>query len=154
MECRNRARDSLNAALRRLAPLLAAALLSLLFAPASADEDADIVMACHYAIGEFGYEAINICIKEQQAARAAVKQFPGEAQGVVARCTRRWEPGWVMVKRCVDEDLAAAVALEDYAPEHDQKIDRCRERFGDRGDARVRTCVDQAIEAENAGTAR
>lgn len=130
------------------APGLIAGLIWLQITLAWADEDADIVMGCHYSIGEFGYEAINICIREQQAARAQVRELPAELRPIVVRCTRRWEPGWVMVKRCVEEETAAGPALEAYARDHGSKVDRCRDRFGDRGEARVRLCVEQAIEAE------
>ncbi len=134
--------------LQRLARLLFAAIL-LQPAMSWADEDPDIVVGCHFSIGEFGYEAINMCVRENQAARAEVLLYPPDVQAVIARCVRRWEPEWVIVKRCVDKELAAAAALEAYAGDHGPKLDLCRERFRGRGDARIKACVEQAIEAEN-----
>jgi hypothetical protein len=123
--------------------------IAVAWADEDTDADANIVVGCHFSTGEFGYEAIDICVKENRAARAEVLKYPAEVRQIVERCTRRWEPGWVMVKRCVDEDLAAAPALEAYARDHGPKVDGCRDRFGDRGEARVRLCVEQAIETED-----
>ncbi|MGH8630555.1 MAG: hypothetical protein ACREU7_07300 [Burkholderiales bacterium] len=134
--------------------LLVAVALLLPCAAGWADEDAEIVMGCHLSIGEFGYEAINMCIRENRAAREEVQRYPPEVQRTVARCSRRFEPGWVLVKRCIDADLAAATALEAYASEHGPTLDACRNRLGGRGDAAVRECVEQAIEAENSGDSR
>jgi hypothetical protein len=131
-------------------PALSAVAAALLFACAAtwADENADIIMGCHLSIGEFGYEAINMCIRENRAAREEVLRYPAEAKRTVDRCSRRLEPAWVLVKRCIDADLAAATALEDYTWEHASKVDDCRNRLRGRGDAAVRDCVEQAIEAE------
>lgn len=127
--------------------VVAAALL-LACAPTWADEDAEIIMGCHMSIGEFGYEAINMCIRENRAARDEVRRYPTEAKRTVDRCSRRLQPEWVLVKRCIDADLAAVTALEDYALEHAPKVDACRNRLRGRGEAAVRDCVEREIEAE------
>lgn len=134
--------------------LLFAAALLLPGSVGRADEDADIVVGCHLSIGEFGNEAINMCIRENRAAREEVQRYPAEVQRTVTRCSRRFEPGWVMVKRCIDADLAAAAALEAYAGEHGPKLEGCRNRLRGRGEAAVRECVERAIETENSGDSR
>jgi hypothetical protein len=119
-----------------------------------ADEDSEIVVGCHLSIGEFGYEAINMCIRENRAAREEVLRYPAAAKRTVDRCSRRLQPAWVLVKRCIDADLAAATALEDYVPEHGSKVDACRYRLRGRGEVAVRECVERAIEAEKAAENR
>jgi hypothetical protein len=123
------------------------------WADEDADADANIVVGCHFSTGEFGHEAIDICVKENRAARAEVRNYPAGFRQAVGRCSRRWEPDWVRAKRCVDEEIAAAVVLETYARDHARKVEWCRNRFEGRGDHRVRICVEQSIEAERAGRA-
>jgi hypothetical protein len=137
----------------RRAVLLLATMLLLPLAVRGAEDEADIVVGCHLSIGEFGYEAIDLCVRENRAARAEVRQLPSELQGIVARCTSRWEPQWVMVKRCIEGDRAAAAALAAYPSEQGQTIERCRDQFGESGDARVKKCVDQALEAQKSSGA-
>ncbi|HWQ38531.1 MAG TPA: hypothetical protein VNM24_07945 [Burkholderiales bacterium] len=120
----------------------------------AAEDDSEIVVGCHLSIGEFGYEAIDLCVKQNLAAREEVRRYPEAVRGIVARCTHRWEPGWVQVKRCIDDDIAAAPLLEAYAQDHAEKVQSCRERFHRRGDHRVRICVERAIEAEKDGGQR
>ena len=67
---------------------------------------------------EFGTEMAQICIKENQAARAEVARYPDEVKAIVARCTRRKEMGWGMVKKCIDDDIAAVLVIEAYARDH------------------------------------
>ena len=73
----------------------------LLFSSAiCADENDDIVIGCNFSNAEFGTVAIQICIKDNQAARAAVSQYPEEVKGIVARCVnvtgRVVHGAWVM----------------------------------------------------------
>lgn len=120
----------------------------LLFSSAiCADENDDIVIGCNFSNAEFGTVAIQICIKDNQAARAAVSQYPEEVKGIVARCVRGRELGWSMVKLCIDKDIEAEAALANYATEHDSQMKDCEMEFGGRGAARIKACVDQAIEA-------
>ncbi len=112
-------------------------------AAGAAEEDADIVLLCHLLIGEFGYDAIDACVKENRMARAEVQRRSSGAPGAVARCTRQWEPDWVMAQRCIDGELAAAAALRGYAGD-EATLRRCREQFGEVGDTEVKACVDRA----------
>ena len=112
-----------------------------------ADEYDEIVNNCNFANAEFGAEAIQICIEDNQAARAAVLQYPDSVKHIVARCVRRRELGWSVVKLCVEKDIEAEAALANYAREHDSLIKECEVEFGLRGAAGIRACVDQAIEA-------
>jgi len=127
--------------------VFAAVLLSFSFAT-GADEYDDIVNGCNFANAEFGTVAIQICIKDNQAARAAVLQYPAEVKDIVARCARGSEMGWSIVKLCIDKDIEAVAALLNYGKEHDSSMEKCREEFGRRGAARIKACVDQAIEAD------
>ena len=124
-----------------------AALLLTFASAARADEYDEIVNNCNFANAEFGAVAIQICIKDNQAARAAVLQYPDNVKHIVARCVRGRELGWSMVKLCVDKDIEAEAALANYATEHDSLIKECEMEFGLRGAARIKACVDQAIEA-------
>ncbi len=86
----------------------ALSLIVLLFAqPVLAEDTADIVTRCIFDIGEFGSEAVDICVKQDVAAQKALKEYPPEAGTVIAACTERAKNGgWVMVQRCVDRTLA------------------------------------------------
>ena len=91
------------------------ATMLLLFSSAvCADEDDDIVNGCASSNAEFGVVAIQICIKDNQAARAAVLQYPEEAKDIVAGCAHGSEMGWSMVKRCIDNDIEAEAALAKF----------------------------------------
>jgi hypothetical protein len=125
-------------------------LLPVLLLPLAAgagEEDADIVLFCHLTIGEFGYDAIDICVKENRAARAEVQRPAVAPPEVVARCTRQWEPDWVTTLRCVNADTAAAKALSTYPAEHDATIRQCRDQVGEDGNAAVHACVERALAA-------
>jgi hypothetical protein len=127
--------------------ILFAAILLLLSSPIRADENDDIVNGCNFSNAEFGTVAIQICIKDNQAARAAVSQYPEAVKDIVARCIRGREMGWSMVKLCIDNDIEAEAALANYGREHDASMEFCKAEFGLRGAARIKACVDQAIEA-------
>jgi hypothetical protein len=72
-----------------------------------AQSSAEIVERCIYDIGEFGAEAIDICVKQDQAAEKALRGYPPEAAPVIEACTKRAKAGgWVMIQRCVDRQLA------------------------------------------------
>ena len=128
-------------------PIVFAAMLLLLPFATLADEYDDIVNGCNFSNAEFGVVAIQICIKDNMAARAAVLQYPEEFKDIVARCARGREMGWSMVKLCIDKDVEAEAALAKYGSEHDSLIEKCKTEFGHRGAARIKTCADQAIEA-------
>lgn len=122
--------------------LLLPLLLLLPGAGGAADDDADIVLFCHLAIGEFGADAIDVCVKGNRTARAEVRRAETRAPAAAAHCTRQWEPDWVMAQRCVAAELAAAAALRDYAG-NEATLRHCREQFGEAGEAEVKACVDR-----------
>ena len=124
-----------------------AAVLLLHCAAVCADEFDDIVNGCSSSNAEFGVVAIQICIRDNQAARAAVMAYPEEAKEIVARCARRSDWGWPMVKQCIDNDIDAEAALAKYGSEHESLMEQCKTQYGLRGAARIKACVDQSIEA-------
>jgi hypothetical protein len=128
--------------------IILAAILTLSSSVSRADDDSDIVTGCSMSNAEFGTEMIQVCIRENQAARAEVARYPDEVKDIVARCSRRKEMGWGIVKKCVDDDIAAAPALEVYARDHGPLLEHCRQDFWGREASRIKLCVEQAIEAE------
>jgi hypothetical protein len=116
-----------------------------------ADDDSDIVTGCSMSNAEFGTEMIQVCIKENQAARAEVARYPDEVKDIVARCSRRKEMGWGIVKKCVDDDIAAGPVIEAYARDHGPLLEHCQQEFWGREASRIKLCVDQAIAAEKSG---
>jgi hypothetical protein len=127
-----------------------AVILALSSGPCLADDESDIVSGCAMANAEFGTEMIDICVKENQAARAEIARYPDEAKPIVARCLRRKEMGWGIVKKCIDDDIAAGPVLEAYARDHGPLLERCQDEFRGREASRIRLCVDKALEADKA----
>ena len=125
-----------------------AAILALSSSVCLADDDSEIVTGCLMSNAEFGYEMAQICIKENQAARAKVAGYPDEFKDIVARCSRRKEMGWGIVVKCIDDDIAAVPVLEIYARDHGPLLERCREQYRGREVSRIKICVDMALEAE------
>lgn len=130
--------------------VFAAILMLSSFACRADDDDSDIVTGCLMSNAEFGSDMAQICIKENQAARAEVARYPDEFRGIVARCSRRKELGWGIVKKCIDDDIAAAPVIEAYARDHGPLLERCREQFRGREASRIKTCVENVLEAEKA----
>jgi hypothetical protein len=127
-----------------------AALLLLSSGVCLADDDSDIVSGCAMSNAEFGTEMIDICVKENQAARAEIARYPAEMKKIVDRCSRRKEMGWGIVKKCIDEDIAAGPVLEAYARDHGPLLEQCQERFFGREASRIKLCVEKALEADKA----
>ena len=125
-----------------------ALILALSSSVCRADDDSDIVTGCLMSNAEFGSEMAQICIKENQAARAEVARYPDEVKTIVARCTRRKEMGWWLVKKCIDDDIAAAPVIDAYATDHGALLARCQEEYRGRELSRIKLCVEQALEAE------
>ena len=76
--------------------------------PALADEEQDfraaVVMRCYYAVGEFGSELVDRCVKEDLAAADALKKYPPESASLIQSCTDRLiGDGHGRIKACVDE---------------------------------------------------
>jgi hypothetical protein len=128
--------------------MVLAAILALSSFACRADDDSDIVTGCLMSNAEFGTEMAQICIRDNQAARAEVARYPDEVKAIVARCSRRKEMGWGVVKKCIDDDIAAAPVLEIYAREHGPLLERCQEQYRGREASRIKTCVEMALEAE------
>ena len=110
------------------------------------DDDAEIVTGCLLSNAEFGTDMAQICIRDNRAARAEVESYPGEVEGIVKRCSRRKEMGWVIVKKCIDDDIAAGPVLEAYARDHGALLQRCQEQFRGREAARIKLCVEHALD--------
>ena len=77
-----------------------------------ADDESDIISGCAMSNAEFGTQMIQVCINENQAARAEVARYPDELRPIVERCKRRKDMGWGLVKKCIDDDIAAGPVLE------------------------------------------
>jgi hypothetical protein len=128
--------------------MVIAAILAFLSFTCRADDDSDIISGCAMSNAEFGTEMINICIKENQAARAEIARYPAEVKGIVARCSRRKEMGWGIVKKCIDDDIAAGPVLETYARDHGPLLERCQDELRGREASRIKLCVEKALEAD------
>jgi hypothetical protein len=110
----------------------------------------EIVLRCHYDMGEFGVEGVRLCIDADNAALSALSAYPDRAKAIVSRCTRQMQMrGWAMVKLCVDQDLAAEDALRRYAEQHKAVIESCQVQVGIQGPAKVKACADRQISAES-----
>jgi len=76
----------------RLAVLVAAVMLPFCIALAAQSEEADlkeeIVLRCHYEMGEFGVEAVQHCVETENAALQALSAYPEQAKAIVSRCTQ------------------------------------------------------------------
>jgi len=130
--------------------MILVAILALSSFACRADDDSDIISGCTMSNAEFGTEMAQICIKENQAARAEVARYPDEVKDIVTRCTRRKEMGWGIVKKCIDDDIAAGPVLEAYARDHGPLLEHCQDEFRGREASRIRLCVEKALEAQKA----
>jgi len=135
--------------------IIVAAMLSVSLYPAHADvlDEPDlkeeIVLRCHYEMGEFGVEAVRSCIETDNAALGALSAYPKPARPIISRCAGQLRgKGWEVIKLCVDKDIEAEAALAQYPPEHAQAIDACRAEIANQGAAKVKACVDQRIAAK------
>jgi hypothetical protein len=125
------------------------ATLALLCPPAIAcaqtESEAEVreeaILRCYYEMGEFGIDAVNLCVEAEVAAARTLA--PQLADPLVARCSAQSRHrGWLMVALCVRRDRAAEAALAAYAPEHTAVIEACRAQVGARGANEVKACVD------------
>jgi hypothetical protein len=135
--------------------IIVAAMLSVSLYPAHADvlDEPDlkeeIVLRCHYEMGEFGAEAVRSCIETDNAALGALSAYPKPARPIISRCAGQLRGnGWEVIKLCVDKDIEAEAALAQYPPEHAQAIDACRAEIANQGATKVKACVDQRIAAK------
>ena len=90
-------------------PALLASFLSfplVSFADEAQELRAAIVMRCYYAVGEFGAELVDRCVKEDTAAYEAMQSYPSEAKAAIQSCTNRLQgDGFGRIKACADEAL-------------------------------------------------
>jgi hypothetical protein len=119
-----------------------------------AGEEDEIITGCHYSNAEWGAEMIDRCIKENQATRKLVLDYPARYQRIVDRCRQGNEYGWSWVKTCVDQDIAAEAALAHYPEQHAELIADCQAEFGHRGAAAVKACADKTGATPSAPAAR
>ena len=118
-----------------------------------ADLRADSVVRCHNESGEFGAEAIEICVQAESAARAELAQYPDDVSDIVMRCnTQLYGAGWTRIKYCADRDIQARQALATYPTQDAALIAQCRQKVGADGEAQVKRCVDE--QSGKAGAAR
>lgn len=114
-----------------------------------ADVKEEIVLRCHYEMGEFGVEMVRQCVETENSALQALQAYPEQAKAIVSRCTQSTRgSGWAMVKACIDRDIEADAALAQYPVEHAGVIQLCRTEMGKQGPAKVKACVDQRISAD------
>jgi hypothetical protein len=118
-----------------------------------ADLTQEIVLRCMHEIGEFGNDAVQMCIESETTAAEALKAYPAKSRPIIDRCLdRAWARGYQTVRLCADRDIEAATALDDYAKEHAPTIEACVGKVGGSGAAEVKSCVDVAI--AQGGTAK
>ena len=116
------------------------------------DLKAEIVPNCILAVGEWGTEMVDHCVKEQGAALDAVIQYRTRDRDSVARCTGRWKRnGWTEVKACVEHDLQASAALVEYRKQHEALVATCQAQASHKGPAAIRACVEEALGPHPAG---
>jgi hypothetical protein len=120
-------------------------LLLMLGIEVRAGEEDEIVTGCHFSNAEWGANMVDRCIKDNQATRAEVLQYPAKYNRYLERCRRRNENGWAWVKTCIDNDIEAETALAEYAKDKARLVALCDAEFRHRGTAAIKQCVDQAV---------
>ena len=89
---------------RRVLPALL--LFSVFSAHAEDDYKPEIINRCIYHMGEFGVEAVDICVKGEVAEAESLMTYPKSAAGIIARCTEQTKnEGWAKVRACVDKKI-------------------------------------------------
>ena len=89
---------------RRVLP----ALLLLHTFPVYADDyKPEIINRCIYHMGEFGVEAVDICVKAEVAEAESLLAYPKSAAEIIARCTEQTKnEGWAKVRACVNKKMS------------------------------------------------
>ena len=131
---------------RRLSSLTCSVLLALPSPSTLAGEEDEIVTSCHFANAEWGSEMIDRCIRDNQATRALVLQYPDKHKAIIDRCRRGNGNGWFWVKTCVDRDIEAETALAQYPKEMAGLMNICEAEFGHQGAAAIKACVDKGVD--------
>lgn len=110
------------------------------------DVKADAVPRCLLQMGEFGTDAVSMCVDSEHDALMQLLAYPDDVADIVSRCHREmYRSGWSMIKKCSDWDIAARDALRDYPEEYATHIEVCLASAGDYGYAEVQNCVDARI---------
>jgi len=111
-----------------------------------AELNAETVIRCQQQMGEFGNDAVSICVKSDREAMMQLAEYPDEVAAIVRRCNRvMYKAGWSMIKTCSDRDIAARDALQGYPERYAQTIEACRASEERYGYAKVQKCVDAQI---------
>ncbi len=106
----------------------------------------EIVIRCQQQMGEWGVEAIDICVKAEHESRRELEEYPDEFFDIVRRCNRvMYRGGWSRIKLCADKDIAARDALAAYPQEHAELIANCQDKVGRYGYVEVKKCVDEQL---------
>lgn len=104
---------------------------------------AEVVYWCYVQSGEFGTEAVDLCVRDEFAAAKALQTYPPSTRAFREACDRRaGARGLTQVKACVDEEIAFEVELARYSADRAPRIEACRLRYGPAGAARVRRCIE------------
>lgn len=130
---------------RRLrVPLFLALATTVSAAPVTDDElRAEIVFWCYVQSGEFGSEAVDVCVRDEFAAAKALQTYPPAFRMLREACDRRAGlRGLTQVKVCLDEEIALESELAAYPADRAPRIEACRLRYGPAGAARVRRCIE------------
>jgi len=113
-----------------------------------AELNAETVIRCQQQMGEFGNDAVGICVKSDREAMMQLAEYPDEVADIARRCNRvMYKAGWSMIKTCTDRDIAARDALQDYPEQNAADVEACRASEGRYGHAEVKKCVDARISA-------
>jgi hypothetical protein len=125
-------------------PLLLAVTAAASAAPVTDEElRAEVVYWCYVQSGEFGTDAVDLCVRDEFAAAKALQAYPPSARVFREACDRRaGTRGLTQVKACVDEEIAFEAELATYAADRAPRIEACRLRYGSAGAARVRRCIE------------
>lgn len=104
---------------------------------------ADVVYWCYYQMGEFGSEAVDVCVNEEFAAAQALAAYPSSRDGIRSQCERRaGSRGLSATRTCMEDEIAANAKLDAYPAAAAERIAACRARFATGGSAAVVRCVD------------
>jgi len=104
---------------------------------------AEVVYWCYVQSGEFGTEAVDLCVRDEFAAAKALQSYPPATRVFREACDRRTGArGLTQVKACVDEEIAFQAELATYPADRAPRIDACRQRYGPAGPSRVRRCIE------------
>ncbi len=110
------------------------------------DVKADAVPRCLLQMGEFGTDAVSMCVESEHKALMQLAEYPDDVADIVGRCNRVMRrSGWSMIKKCSDRDIAARDALRYYPVEYAADVEACDARVGRDGYAQVQECVDARI---------